>query len=149
MSFKYQCTFLQNAITLYYPISYSSLSRAKNNFSHITHSSIHTLINAYSEVCCLQIRKTNDDRESECPLIQCFLFEKNCFKPVIIVSGMKAIVKLKTELLPSNSCSLFLFFRLGLIFKGSDNTCLMNTINFSFCLWNFEGHDILIFFTSA
>lgn len=40
---------------------------------------------------------------------------------------MKAILKLKTELLVSTLCSLFLFFRLGLKFKGSDNACLMDT----------------------
>lgn len=33
MSFKYWCTFLQNVITLYYPITHSSSSWAKNNFS--------------------------------------------------------------------------------------------------------------------
>lgn len=110
MSFKYWCVFLQNVITLYYPISHSSSSRTKNNFS-----SNSPFFHTHSQKCILRgvlltIRKTNGDRESECPLILCFLFETNCFNLLLFASGMKAIFKLKTV----NCCFQLYFFLLYL-----------------------------------
>lgn len=74
MSFKYWCVFLQNAITLHYPISHSSSSGAKNNFFSDA-PFFHTL----SHKCLLRgVMLTNWENKwqqgSERSLILCFLF---------------------------------------------------------------------------
>lgn len=90
MSLKYWCTFLQNVITLHYPISHLSSSEAQNNFTSNSH-----LLQTHSYKCILRgVLLTSQEnkwqKEIEDPLILCFLFENNCFNP-----SMKKKVKLK------------------------------------------------------